>query len=151
MKAEELGYLAGLIDGEGTVIFTASRGYADAVGTVRISVASTHAGVMRWLKQSCGGSTRERPAWTKRGDQSRIGLKPCFVWEVSGERAAIILRAVHPMLIIKRDETAAALARWEESYVHMRRPRTRDFYRRKVQAEMRELGWIEADPSRMAA
>jgi hypothetical protein len=90
-------YVAGIIDGEGS-IFLRER-------NPHISVSNTSRVLMEEL--ACfGGHMQVR-------ERSRsIGTLPSWDWAIRGEKAAIMLRACLPYLLIKRDKAVVALAAW---------------------------------------
>jgi hypothetical protein len=92
-----LGYLAGILDGEGTI--TLHRG---ARKQVFITISNTDTKLMSWLK-TIGGSVQNRKI-------SKLGTKVCFVWKVVG-RADVeaFLRAVYPYMRIKKDKALLAI------------------------------------------
>jgi hypothetical protein len=96
---------------------------------------------MDWLVLIAGGSYKERPEWTKSGNKTKIGSKPCYSWSVTSERAAILVRAIQPHLIVKRAKAHQCLAAWTESRDFMQRPARRDHHTLKTRAEMAALGW----------
>jgi hypothetical protein len=90
----KLGYLAGMLDGEGNL-----QRRSDGQGRVggKLAIYSTTAGVMDWLVDNVGGRVR----W----DQKRTerGWLPIGIWELYRARdIAAILTAVEPLLIVKR-------------------------------------------------
>ena len=97
-----LGYIAGMIDGEGTIY---QRGRDNGGFSARVSIYSTTEAVIEWLHQ-WGGHVR----W----DHTRVvkhGWKPMGSWEVSrAADVAAVIRATLPYLIIKRDLATEALA-----------------------------------------
>jgi hypothetical protein len=92
-------YLAGIIDGEGSIFPRYHR-------NPHITVSNTSAALIEQLMRF-GGHVQDRKG---RG----LGTKPAQDWVISGERAAIILRACLPYLIVKREKAEAALAAWDE-------------------------------------
>lgn len=97
-----VGYLAGLFDGEGNLYW---RRRSARASSIRLTIYSTTPEVMAWLER-IGGKVR----WDdKRVD--RKGWKRIARWEVSRSRdVAAILSAIAPLLIIKREIAAEALA-----------------------------------------
>jgi len=94
-EAWKLGYLAGLIDGEGNVQF---RNKGNGSVSCRMHVYSTTPGIMRWLLREIGGTVRYD---TKRTEQK--GWLPIGTWSVYRIRdVADLLRAMYPMLIVKK-------------------------------------------------
>lgn len=111
-------YLAGIIDGEGS-IYSRNR-------NPHISVANTSRPLIDALAE-LGGHSHERDRKRSIGNKLRI---------ISGEKAAILLRACLPFLIIKREKAEDALSVWSEvsrnSHVH---------FAEIARAEMARIGW----------
>ena len=104
-------YLAGLIDGEGSVWIQPIYYVRKLTGERRtsyllnLSVFNTHYGLMEWLKRNFGGVVG-RARETGHGD---VQWKPSYRWEVSAKKAASLIRACQKYLIIKREHAAVAL------------------------------------------
>ncbi len=97
-NAYDLGYLAGLIDGEGCISFN-PIGQKGQWGRYTLSIYNTDLRVMEWLAQ-IGGSYHGRV----RGEGNPLSKKMQYEWRV--RRAAdvkAILETVLPILIIKYD------------------------------------------------
>lgn len=84
-----LGYVAGLLDGEGNIY---ARGYS-----VDVSIANTNVEVLRWVQRTFVAG---RIAISHR---ARGNHKDCYAWHI-GRAAdiAALLKSVLPYLIIKR-------------------------------------------------
>jgi hypothetical protein len=95
----EPAYLAGIIDGEGSV-FARKR-------NPHLSVSNTCEALIDELVKFGGHGTERRP---ERG----IGTKPGWDWTICGEAAAIVLRACLPYMIVKRERTLEVLEQWEQ-------------------------------------
>ena len=84
---EKLGYLAGIIDGEGSI---GVRGN----GVPYISVYNTSRPMLEWLTTNVGGSVG--------GSPDRRGRQPCFHWSVQARNDVLaILAAITPLLTAK--------------------------------------------------
>lgn len=85
-----LGYLAGLIDGEGSIGVRAK-------GNQFLSIYNTELAVMEWLTANVGGHVG--------GSPDRRGRELCYCWTVQRARDVIaILCAVRPYLIAKAED-----------------------------------------------
>lgn len=98
----KLGYLAGLLDGEGSLAFRKKeKGVA-----CRMHIYSTTPGMMKWLLREVGGTVRYD---TKRTE--RKGWLPIGVWSIYRTRdVAALVRAMMPMLIVKKERAQRVLA-----------------------------------------
>lgn len=98
MNNDKLSYLAGIIDGEGTVTIHTS-------GTPYLTVTNTNKKLIDWIKNNFGGrTTMVKP----QPNQKLIIVK----WYMYGKEAIEILKYVFPWLIVKR-ENALILIDWE--------------------------------------
>ena len=98
MNTEDLAYLAGLIDGEGTIcIHNNKRAYSV---TTKVCVANCHRGVLEWCKDRFGGSVNDVSA---KGSELH-NWKPQYRWTLTGPRAERVVRLCQPFLIIKKEQ-----------------------------------------------
>ena len=102
LSVATLAYLAGLIDGEGTITVTyhTPRKGKHKYLTLWVKVANTDARMTEWIKSALSGwiTVYHRPPY-----------KICYVWGDTGQRAASILRAVYPYLITKKEQAKLAI------------------------------------------
>ncbi len=106
-EPELLAYLAGIIDGEGSIVMTKFKEGRYPVGgsTARISVANTDLLLMKWLVRTFGGHYHLNGDWQRWG-----GTKPCYHWVLNGSATAVAcLTAVIPYLRVKRTKAVRAL------------------------------------------
>lgn len=99
---EDLAYMAGIIDGEGSICvysFFASPHQRNGKRYLRhstmLSVSNTSTALMDWIVERFGSKMRT----VKR---TRQDWKQAYHWQVGYARAAEILQAVLPYLVIKR-------------------------------------------------
>ena len=108
----QAGYLAGLLDGEGSII--ALKRVDGSVKSYRLQIVNTHQGVLGWCVHVTGigvvhhQTTPKFSLDTKRPN-AHLTYKPCFAWAVYGVKAASVLRRILPYLHIKRDRAEVAL------------------------------------------
>lgn len=111
----ELGYLAGLFDGEGNLQM---RYKAAGSLACKIAIYSTTTGVMEWLTRNVGGVVRWDHARTR-----RRGWLPIGSWCIyRAQDVAILLLAMLPHLIVKRDAATKALGVFR-TRLHLTTPR----------------------------
>lgn len=131
-------YLAGIIDGEGTITLakeSRSRRYE-----VRVIVKNTNLELMNWLKENFGGFIRK---------YKKIPFKTqIYDWIISGSKAVKLLEEIAEFLIIKKGQylvvityTAAkieakkdgspahrgkeGLEKWQEAFDYLKREITK--------------------------
>lgn len=96
-----LGYLAGIIDGEGSIRSSAGRPF--------VAVYNTSEEIMDWLSSNVGGPLA-RPSDLR-------GRVPCFTWRINAALDVYaVCSATLPHLIAKRDDALTTLAFLEEKY-----------------------------------
>ena len=111
MTETEKAYIAGFIDGEGSIGFRkthSERGYYDT--TVRLRVTQCSREVLDWIKIVTDiGSVRQ---WARCSNkhQSR------FEWYCSGKNAIALLKLLYPYLLVKKPQ-ASLVFRFEDTMV----------------------------------
>lgn len=101
-EAWKLGYFAGLLDGEGSLAF---RNKGRGSFSCRMHIYSTTPGMMQWLLSEIGGTVRFD---TKR--TATKGWLPIGIWSVYRVHdVAALVRAVQPMLIVKKQAAARVI------------------------------------------
>lgn len=94
-----IGYLAGLIDGEGSITLLKKRNCR-----LQLTIGNTSPEMMEWLDNNVGhGRVHWSPS--RRGPSGRI----CATWHSANWQAAVVLGAVYPLLVAKRAQASAAL------------------------------------------
>ncbi len=90
-------YIAGLIDGEGSITI------AESGQDFRLSltITNTYRPVLEWVQERTGGSLASR-----RNDKNR---RPIHVLSINNKRVTQILRKIAPYMIIKRQQAQIAL------------------------------------------
>lgn len=101
----ELGYVAGLLDGEGCITASIHR---DQYTVLSVSIANTHKGVIDWLHKKLGGSVVVQPV-------GKCGRKrTCYWWMIrSGQTVLDFLRVIQPCLKIKSRQAQLVLQGWK--------------------------------------
>lgn len=101
LTIEQAAYLAGFIDGEGSIMLVKrnSRGGCH----LRVAISNTHEGVLRWVSEVTGiGKTYRLSPSTERH-------KAGFAWRAHGDGAQTLLRQIRPYLIIKSAQADAGI------------------------------------------
>lgn len=109
----ECGYLAGIIDGEGSILLTRSRAlnkYGSATQYyAAITIVNTNLPMLTWVKERLGGSIME----TGKGAEH---YKDVWRWQMQGQRASVICNKLLPWLIIKRPRAALAIELYVQGF-----------------------------------
>lgn len=100
MTEVEKAYIAGIIDGEGTI--TIERRSGRATSTPAVYVASTDRELLEWLESRLGGCICKRP---KRSEHHKLS----WDWKLRGDSALALLADVRPYLRIQRRQARARM------------------------------------------
>lgn len=93
MEEVEKAYLAGIVDGEGTVTLT--KHHKNETPTPRLSVANTNLQLLNWIKARVGGVIVSKRKYKSHHANS-------YVWYVCQDRAINLLNEIKKFLMIKR-------------------------------------------------
>jgi len=99
-----LAHIAGIVDGEGCVGIYRHRYRASGEDRmshhVRLNIANTCVPLMDYLSVHLGGEVRVYARGTH---------KPVYVWQAYGENAGMVLQAILPYLVVKKQHAEIAL------------------------------------------
>lgn len=87
-------YLAGIIDGEGTV--TLARKHRNELHSPEVSVANTNQRLIVWLKNKTGSGT------ICLKQKRSIKHRTAYTWKIRGDKAIALLKEISRWLIIKK-------------------------------------------------
>jgi hypothetical protein len=105
LRIEDVAYIAGLFDGEGSVT-TYDRGFGGRV-QLRCSIVNTYLPILDWLLVTTGtGTLVKHKVYSDKH-------KECKTWQCYGQNAKNLLEQMLPYLIIKRDRAISAIASQE--------------------------------------
>lgn len=105
LSPTDAAYIAGIIDGEGTVTLT--REHANENRRLVISISSTEMALLRFVKDTIDAGR----ITTKRTYSDRH--TPSFTYRITSRQALELLRQVHPFLRgYKRERAALVLAHY---------------------------------------
>lgn len=96
--SEQLAYLAGIIDGEGSISVELQR--ANGKGrrldyyTLRMCVFNTNLDLIKWIVETFGGAYYHNTKYE--------GRKQCYTWKIFGDKLLDIVSACHPYFIVKK-------------------------------------------------
>ena len=130
-------YVAGVIDARGHIESVTRHG----VPTARVRVTTRRRDLLNYVQKLAGGGVRidergyqRRPCSDHCNEQHTHVARQSAYWDVTGERAVIILFNVLPFLVDHRAEAYAALENGAAAWPV--KPR-----RTEVSVEMRRRGW----------
>jgi hypothetical protein len=109
-SSQKLAYIAGIIDGDGSIDFIINKKRRREKVAPRIRVANTDTKLIRWLEKEIGGYV---------GGVTVVGKnKPCYQWLITGEQnIKSLLHAILPYLIIKRENVDEILNFYQEKRI----------------------------------
>lgn len=91
--------MAGLVDGEGTIMLYRRRQYA----SLRLVVSNTNAAVLDWCADTTGVGDVQ---WKSRGNERH---RPAGMWSANSDAAEGLIGQMLPYLVIKREQAELAL------------------------------------------
>ena len=131
MTETDLAYLAGLIDGEGTIscsVTTTSKGFLAL--HKQLSIFNTNLTLISWITTRFGGKVFSRKRSSKWKEEHQVK------W--SADDGFVLLQKVLPYLVIKRKQAEIYMALHNTKNVGGVSQETQDF-RKKLVAELQEL------------
>ena len=109
MKDTDLAYIAGFMDGEGSIMGVnryRSSGTRSACPesllSIRTAIAQNDIEVLQWMQELFGGVGHIKVV-------SQNDNYTCYSWELSGKSVGILLSALHPHLKRLKEKATAAL------------------------------------------
>ena len=91
-----IGYIAGLMDGEGSIVRENLNGWSRHA-CVRLSICNSSPELIQWLQTELGGHVQ----WRERS--SSLSTKPCANWRIGGYMDVyLLLRLILPYLRIPK-------------------------------------------------
>lgn len=92
-------YVAGLLDGEGTILIYKVRDYYQ----LSVRITNTDLRVLESLKNLFGGDIGSKC------EKISKRTRPCWTWQIQGQKSAELLVELYPYVLVKRDQTRLAL------------------------------------------
>jgi hypothetical protein len=101
----QLGYIAGVIDGEGSISIIKASGKYHFSYQLRLIVTNTDYRMLKWLKDTIGyGNVAERKRKITQPNWS-----PVYIYSVTATKAKNLLVTIYPYLVIKREQADIAI------------------------------------------
>lgn len=99
-------YLAGVVDGEGTI--TLSRSHANQTPSPEVSIVNTYYPLITWIRARVGkGIIRQRTG-------RRVQHATSYIWTVRSDAAIAFLRQIQPWLIIKKQHARLIVSQYKK-------------------------------------
>lgn len=134
---EKLAYLAGIIDGEGSIMIywnhTTDR------FTLMIKVSNTSKPMVDWLFENFGGASYAINPPSKLIHKQ---WKQQYVWEVRKPETLPFLEELHPYLVVKKEQCEIAI-KFRKTFGHKKCPLPKEIYdiRIKLYEQMKHLNY----------
>lgn len=128
---DNLSYLAGIIDGEGTIgIHKSHHKYTNIEGGYTyqqyLEVTNTNILLLDWLVENFGGSISKRYKSSERH-------KDAYKWFVTGRKSYKLIKTIRSYLLIKQEQADCAIELWEKvSKWHYGANNRRPLYKTKL-------------------
>jgi hypothetical protein len=104
---ETLAYIAGLFDGEGSIVIGCSPGrtkQANPSYWLQVSITNTDRELIDWLHSTLGGHIADGSHNPSRGKQ-----RPCWAWRATSRQAQSFLQKILPYLRTKKSQALIAI------------------------------------------
>ena len=121
-RREKLIYLAGIIDGEGSIIIWSNVGPNKTRGkyNLKVYVSSTDKILIDWIQENFGGHT-----YTNNAPSRKQHWKTSYLWVIDRPKTLEFLKEIHPFLIIKKERCEIAI-KFRETFENRKRPVPQD-------------------------
>lgn len=131
MDKVERAYLAGIVDGEGTV--TLMKHHKNETPTPSVSVANNNLELLQWIKARCEGVIVSKKKY-------KTHHKNSYAWSVRQDRAIRLLDEIKQYLIIKRPQ-ADLITKKYKSVTHRTGKYSPEMLKKKMRlvADIRKL------------
>jgi hypothetical protein len=124
-------YLAGIVDGEGTV--TLMRHHKNETPVPCVSVANNNLALLQWIKDRLGGHISSKKVYN-------IWHKKSYVWLAKQDRALRILNEIKKYLLVKKPQADLITEKYK-SVTHRAGKYTPEMLKKKMElvAQIRKL------------
>jgi hypothetical protein len=111
----KLGYLTGLIDGDGYMFLRVSHGTNAPKGRAwlipQVGVANTCREVLEWIRNEFGAGKVAEESVSQRQRNRTLSKKPVYYWRITRTAdVLVLLKAIRPYLQIKRKDAEQIIA-----------------------------------------
>lgn len=103
-NSTDLAYMAGIMDGEGSISILGEHGRSLGLSVV---LGSTCFSLLEWVETTFGGTLDRRP-----DKQKVLSRKPFWRWYIRGDNAVEFLEAIRPYMRIKHVHAWLACEGW---------------------------------------
>jgi hypothetical protein len=107
LSTETLAYVAGLFDGEGSIVIACSPGRTKQSNPsywLQVSITNTDKQLIEWLHATFGGHIADGSH-----APSRVKQRPCWAWRTTSKQAQSFLQKILPYLRTKKPQALIAI------------------------------------------
>jgi hypothetical protein len=123
--SENLAYLAGIIDGEGSLLLWMNKSSNErGQFNLRVNVTSTDKCLIDWIFNNFGGSIYECNSPSRK---SQPNWKKQYVWQINRPEMLEFLKKIYPFLIIKKERCEIAI-KFRETFETRKRNLTKEIF-----------------------
>ncbi len=131
MREVEKAYLAGIIDGEGTVTLT--KHHKNETPSPDVSVANNNLQLLKWIRSLVGGVIISKKKRKAHHNDS-------YAWSIRHDKAIQLLEQINQYLIVKKAQADLIIKKYK-SVTHRSGQYTPDMFEKKMRlvAKIRKL------------
>lgn len=131
LEEVEKAYIAGIIDGEGTITLT--RHHRNETPAPNVSISNNDLTLLHWIKRKVGGTIITK-------GKKKQHHKESYTWHLRFDKAIGLLNEIRDYLIIKRQHADLIIAKYK-SVTHRTGKYTPEMLKKKAElvAEIRRL------------
>ena len=104
MKKTDLAYMAGMIDGDGSIVISTNKSRKSLAGQMKACACNSNKDVLLFMQLHFGGYICASNSHLKYPWQ-----KPQYQWTVASQKALVFLEAISPFLRIKKAQAEIAM------------------------------------------
>lgn len=100
-------YVAGLMDGEGSIVIGVSKnrkGSKSPSHWLQVGIINTDKNLINWLNNTFGGHISDNSH-----SPSRKKQRPCWAWRIMSNEAQVFLEKIYPYVHIKKTQIKLAI------------------------------------------
>jgi hypothetical protein len=147
METTTLAYVAGLFDGEGSIVIGVSKPsirnkQKSPSHWLQVGITNTSKELIVWLKDSFGGHISDNSH-----SPSRKKQRPCWAWRVNSHEACKFLKSILPFLKVKKKQAELAIE-FQESAKNMNGRENKS--QQEKEKEIEKRNWYKKEISSLS-
>lgn len=101
---EKLAYLAGIMDGEGSIVSWMGKDPKRGIFNIKVYISSTDKILIDWISENFGGYN-----YTNKAPSRKTNWKTSYIWVLERAKIKSFLQEICPFLIIKKRRCELAI------------------------------------------